>query len=139
MKTEEKIKDSATSVYLRFGYHATTVTRIAAEAHVAKAAVHYYFRNKDILYQLVLKKVFNEVVFQANLNHNNIFFLLVELTNNKTYFWSCMNLLGPENWYELLEFEIIKQKNLHSCLEYLYELISQQKRDLQRLRSTILD
>lgn len=102
MNTEERIKESAISVFFRFGYHATTINRIAAEAHVAKAAVHYYFRNKDLLYKLAVAHAFHEIVDEKNLNQEIIFFLITELKNNPKLFYSTMSLSAPVNWMEIL-------------------------------------
>ena len=42
--TEDKIFQAAHSIFLLYGYHGTTLQKIAFEAQVNKSAIHYYFR-----------------------------------------------------------------------------------------------
>lgn len=55
ISTEEKILQAAYNIFLKFGYHGTTLQQIASKAVVNKAAIHYYFRSKENIYAIVLK------------------------------------------------------------------------------------
>ncbi|MEM7572413.1 MAG: TetR/AcrR family transcriptional regulator [Bacteroidota bacterium] len=55
ISTEEKIKKAAMEAFTRKGYHATTTRDIAAAADINIASLHYYFRSKDNLFQLVAR------------------------------------------------------------------------------------
>jgi len=52
--TEEKIKVAATKVFVRKGYAATKTRDIAEEAGINIASLHYYFRSKDKLFEIVI-------------------------------------------------------------------------------------
>jgi len=51
--TEEKIKRAATKVFIQKGYHATKTRDIAQEAGMNIASIHYYYRSKDKLFEIV--------------------------------------------------------------------------------------
>lgn len=53
--TEEKILSSATDEFAQYGYAGARVDRIAANADINKAMIYYYFSNKEVLYERVLK------------------------------------------------------------------------------------
>ncbi len=59
---EAQILDAATSVFLEKGKDGTTMQGIAARAGVNKALLHYYFRSKDLLYETVFARQFDEFV-----------------------------------------------------------------------------
>ncbi|MEM9339386.1 MAG: TetR/AcrR family transcriptional regulator [Bacteroidota bacterium] len=54
LSTEEKIKLAATKVFVRNGYAATKTRDIAEEAGINIASLHYYFRSKEKLFDLVI-------------------------------------------------------------------------------------
>ncbi len=56
-KMESRIIDSATKVFVRKGYAATSMQDIATEAGINRPSLNYYFRTKDKLFQLVFEKV----------------------------------------------------------------------------------
>lgn len=53
-KKEQNILNAAKHAFLKFGYFGTTIKKIAQYAGTDKASVHYYYRSKDLLYELVL-------------------------------------------------------------------------------------
>ncbi len=65
MQTEQRIYNAAKHAFLKYGYHGTTMEQIARYAGSGKAMVHYYFRTKDKLYELVfsefIKTLFSEL------------------------------------------------------------------------------
>lgn len=65
MKTQQRIYDAAKHAFLKHGYYGTTVEQIAKYAGSGKAMIHYYFRTKEKLYELVftdfVKKLFTEL------------------------------------------------------------------------------
>ena len=63
-KTEDKILQAANIVFLLYGYHGATLQQIATEALVNKAAIHYYFRSKELLYFKVVENVLDRLHFQ---------------------------------------------------------------------------
>lgn len=64
MSTEEKIKEAAKSVFVRNGYSGARMQDIADEAGINKALLHYYFRSKEKLFELIFFEVFDVVIPQ---------------------------------------------------------------------------
>lgn len=58
---EALIKNAAKSVILRQGLRGTRLQQIALEAGVSTTSVHYYFRNKEMLFAEVWKDFFPNV------------------------------------------------------------------------------
>jgi TetR/AcrR family transcriptional regulator len=54
--TEKKILDAARTVFHRAGYDGARMQEIADEAGINKALLHYYFRNKDKLFEGVFRE-----------------------------------------------------------------------------------
>jgi len=57
-ETELAIIEAARKLFISRGYDGTTMETIALEAKVNKASLHYYFRSKDNLFEIV----FNEAI-----------------------------------------------------------------------------
>lgn len=55
--TEEKIFDAATQVFEEKGLAGARMQEIADRAHINKAMLHYYFRSKDKLFDVVFSKL----------------------------------------------------------------------------------
>lgn len=75
-ETEGLILDAARKVFISKGYDGTTMQRIAEEAGINKALLHYYYRNKDRLFEAVFKEAFGKMVprLQQILFSNEPFF-----------------------------------------------------------------
>lgn len=56
--TEQKILDAASKIFLKKGLYGARMQEIADEAGINKALLHYYFRNKDKLYQAIFESKF---------------------------------------------------------------------------------
>jgi AcrR family transcriptional regulator len=54
--TEQKIKEAAQRVFMRKGFSATTTREIADEAGINNALLHYYFRSKEKLFDIVAQE-----------------------------------------------------------------------------------
>lgn len=57
-KTEEKIVDSATTLFIQKGYRGASMRDIAAAAEVNIAMLNYYFRSKENLFEIIFSKTF---------------------------------------------------------------------------------
>jgi len=104
MTTEKKILEASNYIFLQYGYHATTMQKIAKKAGVGKPLVHYYFRSKDNLYRLVIKNVFDLLINLDETNAsdnentaNSIWFITTELHNNKVAFLQVVYKLYPQD------------------------------------------
>lgn len=120
---EEKILAAAEKLFVQNGYPLTSTTQIAKEAGCNQALVHYYFRTKERLFQVVLggkiKRVFKEFIsleqgqgtegktFEEKLtrlievhydavreNENMVLFLMNGLTRNEQMFHSLLSEVG---------------------------------------------
>jgi AcrR family transcriptional regulator len=105
--TEKSILEAAERLFLEKGYALTSTTMIANEVGCNQSLVHYYYRSKENLFQLVFEKYLliffagitsindNELTFEERLQQfvyeqfemlqahpEIVFFLLNELTTN---------------------------------------------------------
>jgi AcrR family transcriptional regulator len=64
--TEERILEAAKRVFHCKGFDGARMQEIADEAGVNKSLVHYYYRNKDNLFQAVFEDAFSSVVARLN-------------------------------------------------------------------------
>lgn len=100
--TEIKIFRVAEETFISQGYSGTTLDNIATSADVNKASIHYYFRSKENIYWLVLRKcliflwgalnnktvnqtqMFNSQVYQDSNIHliHIIWFIVNEIKSN---------------------------------------------------------
>jgi AcrR family transcriptional regulator len=67
LSTEQKIIEAAESVFLADGYAGARMQQIADKAGINKAMLHYYFRSKDKLFELVFRHKMKQFVPQITL------------------------------------------------------------------------
>jgi TetR/AcrR family transcriptional regulator len=73
--SEKKILDAAKKVFEEYGYNGARMQQIADEADISKASLHYYFRNKENLFD----RIFDETMSD--------FMMIVSTWNNVTEEW----------------------------------------------------
>lgn len=68
--TEERILEAAKKIFLRDGLQGARMQDIADLATINRSMLHYYFRDKELLSQTVMKGVISKfvVAFKENLN-----------------------------------------------------------------------
>lgn len=66
LSTEELIKEAAKKVFVRSGYAGARMQEIADEAGINKALLHYYYRSKEKLFEVVFMEVFARLLPQIN-------------------------------------------------------------------------
>lgn len=70
--TEELILDAAMKVFTRKGFAAARTEEIAKEAGINRALLHYYYRDKETIFNIIFETRFKEffkglfVIFQAD-------------------------------------------------------------------------
>lgn len=64
--TEEKIKQAAKLIFVRKGYAGARMQDIANEAKINKALLHYYFRSKDQLFELIFMENIQKMMPKVN-------------------------------------------------------------------------
>jgi AcrR family transcriptional regulator len=60
-ETEAVILDAARKVFIKNGFDGSTMQKIADEAGINKALLHYYYRNKDRLFEGVFREAFGKM------------------------------------------------------------------------------
>lgn len=64
MDVESKILEAATTVFIQKGLAGTSMQDIADEAHLSRTSLHYYYRNKDKLFDIVFEHVVKAFAIQ---------------------------------------------------------------------------
>jgi TetR/AcrR family transcriptional regulator len=74
--TEETILDAAREVFMQKGFAASRMCEIAKIANINQALLHYYFRKKDKLFEIIFEQESRKfhVDFLTILNSNHTFF-----------------------------------------------------------------
>jgi TetR/AcrR family transcriptional regulator len=81
-ETELAIIEAARKVFISKGYGRTTMEKIASEAKVNKALLHYYYRSKDKLFEIVLTEaigIIREKLFLIIKSEDNLEVIIKEL------------------------------------------------------------
>jgi len=76
----EKIKKSAARVFIQKGYYGSRLNEIALDAEVSKSLLHYYFRTKENLFEIIIDDSINLIINNLNpaLENNLNFWRLIE-------------------------------------------------------------
>lgn len=69
--TEERIKRSARSVFQRKGFNGARIAEIADNAGINRAMIHYYYRDKKSLFDIVMQESIVELLSGNNSIINN--------------------------------------------------------------------
>lgn len=69
--TEERIKRSARNVFQRKGFNGTRIAEIADNAGINRAMIHYYYRNKKSLFDIIMQEAIVELLSGINTIINN--------------------------------------------------------------------
>lgn len=116
MKTENKILASARIVFLLYGYHGTTIEKIARGAGVSKSIIHYYFRTKNNLYQKILEMIADSILQYKDFEYPDAhltWFLVSELRNNKTMFMKIFDNKMGKSWDQKIQKLIKRSMEAH--------------------------
>lgn len=71
INTEAQIKKAAKSVFLKKGLAGARIQEIADLAGIGRTALHYYFRSKEKLFQVVWKEAFSEISQRTEILRNS--------------------------------------------------------------------
>ena len=69
--TEEKILDAAKEVFMKYGLYGARMQDIADTAGINKALLHYYFRNKEKLFDRIFETALSRYFDNAQVFDNN--------------------------------------------------------------------
>ena len=114
---EEKIKEAAVEVFTRKGFGDTKTRDIAAAANINISTLHYYYRSKDKLFQIIAADVFKQSntildkIFKSHLNFKEKIRLFVkeyiEFCKKNPYFPSFLifeSERNPDKIYSATKF-----------------------------------
>ena len=65
-KSKDRILEAAMDEFVEFGFYGARTQRIADKAKVNKALLHYYFSNKETIYEQALAKVLGLLIQKLN-------------------------------------------------------------------------
>ena len=71
LSAEERILAAARKIFIKKGYDGARMQEIADEAGINKAMLHYYFRNKDLLYERIFAEFTGKLFPNINAVVNN--------------------------------------------------------------------
>lgn len=103
--TETEILISARKIFLKYGFHGTTLQKIATDANVNKTIIHYYFRTKENLYNSVIQDVADIILENNKLktqHYDILLFTINEMNNNKNLFINSLNKYAKNNWINVV-------------------------------------
>jgi AcrR family transcriptional regulator len=124
MTTEEKILNSARKNFLLYGYYGTTIEKIAKEAGVSKAIIHYYFRTKNRLYCKIVDMIADTILNYSNYEYPDAhltWFLVSELRNNRTMFLNSIKTKMKTDWEKKIQELIKRSMEVYSSVEFSKE------------------
>lgn len=61
-ETEQRILEAAKKIFIQKGYAAARMQEIADEAGINKALLHYYFRKKESLFQVIVSQTISVII-----------------------------------------------------------------------------
>ncbi|HOU97905.1 MAG TPA: helix-turn-helix domain-containing protein [Bacteroidales bacterium] len=103
-ETEIKILDAAKKIFIEKGFDGASMQDIANEAGINKALLHYYFRKKEFLFQVIFKQALFD--FIPN--------IMISMTSNEPFLVKLKVFI--ENYIEMLT------KHPHIPIFILHEL-----------------
>jgi len=65
--TEEKIVEAARTIFIKKGLSGARMQEIADEAGINKAMLHYYFRSKDMLFEMIFRQSAQKLFAKLNI------------------------------------------------------------------------
>ncbi|WP_455684256.1 TetR/AcrR family transcriptional regulator [Thomasclavelia sp.] len=140
MNTKEKIIKVATQEFLKNGYQATSLRRIAKEAQVTTGAMYGYYRNKESLFNSIVDEVgvkfrddyLNKTIDQTVIDYiyqNLVAFKLIICNSKGTRYEEYLDSLVNEKTKQLKE-EGFDDKLVHiinhSYLFGVFEIVRHQ-------------
>ena len=123
--TRKRILEAGLKVFATYGYHKASFTEITREAGVARGLVHYYFRNKEELLEVILDEALRVLKeLRQDLQRHRLPQRKLERLIQQS-----IQLLRAEPDFYLLIFRLLLQENLpHSILKKLRRTYNQSVR-----------
>ncbi len=119
-KTREHILNAARKEFAQWGFEGARMANIAKTANVNKALIHYYFTNKETLYEIILRSIFiDDGALDVPIISGKWDLTPPQKLYIMTYFIAKVNfqLANPDN-FRILAWEIAEGKtHLQSTLD----------------------
>jgi AcrR family transcriptional regulator len=144
LNSEQNILEAAKKVFLQNGMKQTTMQKIADEAGVNKALLHYYFRNKESLYLAVFSGVVKAAIPSMagiliarqplaitisrfisayfNLLESNQYlanFMIMDLQQNPERVIQQFTQISPQRLFRIINYKLRKEGIGHISAEHL--------------------
>lgn len=101
---ENKILLFAEKTFIELGYYGTTIEKVATAADTNKATVYYYFRSKENIFGLVIKRILTMIWAALNIES------LYQKNNFKIISYQESNINLPQIvWFIVNELKTNKQ------------------------------
>lgn len=100
------IAEESLETFKKFGYHGTTMSKIATATNVSKGGLYAYFKNKEDLFSFILDSLLNQKskTLEYTNENNNVFEQLLEQWKRIIFSWKDVDydstLLVFEFWLE---------------------------------------
>ena len=107
---EERILNSAKSVFIKYGLYGARMQDIANEAGINKALLHYYFRNKEKLFDKVFEGALQKYFDQMDVFSNE------SLPIKDRLYSYCNNMLSFLEEYPQMTIFIIKEISINPAM-----------------------
>ncbi len=127
---EAKILEAATTVFIQKGLSGTSMQEIADEAHISRTSLHYYYRNKDKLFDAVFEHVIDSFLAQ-----------MVNIVNADIPLSIKLGQFVDEYLNFMLEnpgYASFMVHDLNACPERMVGLILSRNFDIEKLKQQIV-
>ena len=97
---------------MRLGFRATTLQKISENAGVNRTVIHYYFRSKENLYGEIIKEIIpmlKGLRFPPNERFSYLWFIIIELRTNRSYFVNSLVKNGYHEWNRTIEKSVFQE------------------------------
>ena len=131
---KQEIIDKATQCFFKFGYNKTTLDEIGESIGFNKAALYYYFKNKEELFVQVLNNQIKHGLINLKTNIEEI-----ENPENKffQYFWHRTKFIS--NVLRLTNLSNENILDLHTTFESIYSPFKKSEKDfLAKILTTLV-
>lgn len=114
---KQLIMDTALELFAENGFHATSISQIAAKAKISKGLTYNYFKSKQEILDKIIEQGFNEIYGNLDINHDGI------LSEEEYVYFIKQNfkLLRENSKHWTLFFSILLQPKVSATFAKQYE------------------
>lgn len=116
VKTRERILKSSLHLFARYGYHGTSVDRIAKESNANKQRIYQYFKNKKSLFETCLIKSFENIAIEELDLINELGCDCANMTEVILRHYMKLHEKHPDFW-KLISWANLESEPFYKCLK----------------------